>query len=214
MRVEIWIDIACPWCYIGKARFERALAAFEHRDHVEVVYRSFELNPKAENGTKPIIEAVAAQYGRTLEQQVAREEHAASQARAEGLDFRVGGRLHGNTFDVHRLLHFAKTRGLQVELMNLAFRVNFADERSIYDRETLVGLSVEVGLEEAAVREVLSSGGRYAKDVRADERQAAELGAGGVPFFVLDGKYGVAGMQSVELYTQVLGQAWQNRRAA
>ncbi|MEV7239328.1 DsbA family oxidoreductase [Streptomyces sp. NPDC051020] len=214
MRVEIWTDIACPWCYIGKARFERALAAFEHRDHVEVVYRSFELNPKAENGTKPIIDAVAAQYGRTREQQVAREEHAASQARAEGLDFRVGGRLHGNTFDVHRLLHFAKTRGLQVELMNLAFRVNFADERSIYDRETLVDLSVAVGLDEAAVREVLSSADRYAEDVRADERQAAELGAGGVPFFVLDRKYGMAGLQPVELYTQVLEQAWQNRQTA
>lgn len=214
MRVEIWTDIACLWCYIGKARFERALAAFEHRDHVEVVYRSFELNPKAENGTKPIIDAVAAQYGRTREQQVAREEHAASQARAEGLDFRVGGRLHGNTFDVHRLLHFAKTRGLQVELMNLAFRVNFADERSIYDRETLVDLSVAVGLDEAAVREVLSSADRYAEDVRADERQAAELGAGGVPFFVLDRKYGMAGLQPVELYTQVLEQAWQNRQTA
>ncbi|MGW1704952.1 DsbA family oxidoreductase [Streptomyces sp. NPDC002206] len=214
MNVEIWTDIACPWCYIGKARFERALTAFEHRDHVEVVYRSFELNPKAGNGTTPIIDAVAAQYGRTREQQVAREEYAASEARAEGLGFRIGGRVHGNTFELHRLLHFAKAHDLRTELMNLAFQVNFTDERSIYDEETLVSMAVEVGLHEAAVREVLNDADAYAEDVRADERQAAELGAGGVPFFVLDRQYGVAGLQSVELFTQALEQAWQNRSAA
>ncbi|MET7526518.1 DsbA family oxidoreductase [Streptomyces sp. NPDC005248] len=213
MRVEIWTDIACPWCYIGKARFERALAAFDHHDDVEVVHRSFELNPKAENGTTPIIDAVAAQYGRTRGQQVAREEYAASEARAEGLGFMVGARVHGNTFDVHRLLHFAKARGLQVELMDLAFRVNFADERSIYDRATLVSLAVEVGLDEAEVRQVLADAEAYAEEVRADERQAAELGAGGVPFFVLDRQYGVSGLQSIELFSQALEQAWQNRPA-
>ncbi|MET8403943.1 DsbA family oxidoreductase [Streptomyces sp900116325] len=214
MRVEIWTDIACPWCYIGKARFERALAAFDHRDDVELVHRSFELNPKAENGTTPIIDAVAAQYGRTRGQQVAREEYAASEARAEGLGFMVGARVHGNTFDVHRLLHFAKARGLQVELMDLAFRVNFADERSIYDRATLVSLAVEVGLDETEVREVLADAEAYAEEVRADERQAAELGAGGVPFFVLDRQYGVSGLQSIELFSQALEQAWQNRPAS
>ncbi|MEU8833653.1 DsbA family oxidoreductase [Streptomyces sp. NBC_01707] len=213
MRVEIWTDIACPWCYIGKARFERALAAFDHRDDVEVVHRSFELNPKAENGTTPIIDAVAAQYGRTRGQQVAREEYAASEAHAEGLGFKVGARVHGNTFDVHRLLHFAKARGLQVELMDLAFRVNFADERSIYDRATLVSLAVEVGLDDAEVRQVLADAEAYAEEVRADERQAAELGAGGVPFFVLDRQYGVSGLQSIELFSQALEQAWQNRPA-
>ncbi|MGW6902679.1 DsbA family oxidoreductase [Streptomyces sp. NPDC054919] len=210
MRVEIWTDIACPWCYIGKARFERALAAFDHRDDVEVVHRSFELNPKAENGTTPIIDAVAAQYGRTRGQQVAREEYAASEAHAEGLGFMVGARVHGNTFDIHRLLHFAKARGLQVELMDLAFRVHFADKRSIYDRATLVSLAVEVGLDEAEVRQVLADAEAYAEEVRADERQAAELGAGGVPFFVLNRQYGVSGLQSIELFSQALEQAWQN----
>lgn len=214
MRVEIWTDIACPWCYIGKARFERALASFEHRDDVEVVHRSFELNPKARNGNTPIIDAVAAQYGRTREQQVAREEYAAEQARAEGLEFRVGGRVHGNTFDVHRLLHFAKANGLQAELTNLVFRANFAEERSIYDQETLVELAVEAGLDEAAVREVLADAGAYAEDVRADERAAAELGASGVPFFVLDRQYGVTGLQPVEMFSRGLEQAWQNHTAA
>ncbi|MFD3453859.1 DsbA family oxidoreductase [Streptomyces sp. NPDC058691] len=213
MRVEIWTDIACPWCYIGNARFERALAAFGHRDEVEVVHRSFELNPEAENRATPILDAVAARYGRTREQQVAREERAASEARAEGLGFRIGGRVDGNTFDLHRLLHFARARGLQAGLRNLAFKVNFADERSIYDTETLVSLAVEVGLDGAEAREVLADADAYAEDVRSDERLAAELGAGGVPFFVLDRKYGVTGLQPVELFARALEQAWENRPA-
>ncbi|MFD8079993.1 DsbA family oxidoreductase [Streptomyces sp. NPDC059718] len=214
MRVEIWTDIACPWCYAGKARFERALAGFEHRDGVEVVHRSFELNPDARNGTTPIIDAVAAQYGRTREQQVAREEHAASEARTEGLDFRIGGRVHGNTFDVHRLLHFAKEHGVQHELLDLAFRVNFADERSVYDTETLLDLAAEAGLDRAEARAVLADPDAYAQQVRADERLAAELGAGGVPFFVLNRKYGVSGLQPVELFTRALEQAWEDHVGA
>ncbi|MGI5133567.1 MULTISPECIES: DsbA family oxidoreductase [unclassified Streptomyces] len=211
MRVEIWADIACPWCYIGRARFTQGLAGFAHRDQVEVVHRSFELNPEAENGTVPIIDAVAAQYGRTREQQIAREEQAAAMAQSLGLGYLVGGRLFGNTFDVHRLLHFAKTRSLQVELMDLAFQVNFADKRSVYDKETLVGLAVEVGLNEAEVRAVLDDPDAYAAEVRADERLAAELGARGVPFFVLNRQYGVSGVQSAESYTRALEQAWAAR---
>jgi predicted DsbA family dithiol-disulfide isomerase len=208
MRVEIWADIACPWCYIGRARFAQGLDGFAHRDQVEVVHRSFELNPQAENGTVPIIDAVAKQYGRTREQQIAREEQAAAMAQSVGLGYRIGGRVFGNTFDVHRLLHFAKTRGLQVDLMDLAFQVNFADKRSVYDKETLVGLAVEVGLNEAEVRAVLDDPDAYAEEVRADERLAAELGARGVPFFVLNRQYGVSGAQSAESYTQALEQAW------
>ncbi|MEU1535692.1 DsbA family oxidoreductase [Streptomyces fagopyri] len=214
MRVEIWTDIACPWCYVGRAGFDRGLAAFAHRDQVEVVHRSYELNPKAEQGTVPIIEAVAAQYGRTREQQVAREEQAAAMARSVGLGYRIGGRVFGNTFDVHRLLHFAKTRGLQTELMDLAFQVNFADERSVYDRETQVAIAVDAGLDEAAVREVLDDPRAFAEEVRADERLATELGAGGVPFFVLDRRYGVSGGQSAEMFTKALEQAWADRPAA
>jgi predicted DsbA family dithiol-disulfide isomerase len=210
MRVEIWTDIACPWCYIGKARFERGLTAFAHRDEVDVVHKSFELNPTAENGTTPIIDAVAAQYGRTREQQIAREERAASDARSEGLGYRIGERVYGNTFDLHRLLHLATARGRRTELMNLAFRTNFADKRSIYDKETLVSLAVEVGLDETEVRKVLADTGAFAEDVRTDEREAAELGATGVPFFVLDRRYGITGVQPAELFTQALEQAWQS----
>lgn len=214
MRVEMWADIACPWCYVARARFDEGLAAFAHRDQVEVVHRSYELNPQAENGTVPIIDAVAAQYGRTREQQIAREEQAAAMARAVGLGFRIGGRVFGNTFAIHRLIHFARTRGRQTELMDLAFRANFAEERSVYDRQTQISLAVEAGLDEAEARAVLDDPDAFAAEVRADERLAAELGATGVPFFVLDRRYGVSGVQPAEMFTQALDQAWADRPAA
>ncbi|MFE0735831.1 DsbA family oxidoreductase [Streptomyces sp. NPDC058855] len=212
MRVEIWSDIACPWCYIGKARFEKGLAAFAHRDEVEVVHRSFELDPNRVKGdTAPVLEMLATKYGRTLEEARAMEEHVASNARSEGLGYRTEGRDHGNTFDIHRLLHLARDRGRQNELLDLAYRANFAEERSVFDPETLVALGMEAGLEEAEVRSVLADESAYADAVRADEREAAELGANGVPFFVLDRRYGVSGGQPAEVFTQALEQAWQGR---
>ncbi|MFC4505140.1 MULTISPECIES: DsbA family oxidoreductase [Streptomyces] len=214
MRVEIWTDIACPWCYVGRGGFDQALAAFPHRDQVEVVHRSFELNPQAENGNVPIIDAVAAQYGRTREQQIAREEQAAAMGRAVGLDFRIGGRVFGNTFDVHRLIHFAGTQGRHAEMLDLAFRTNFADERSIYDRETQVALASEAGLDGTKAREVLENPDAFAEEVRADERLAGELGVSGVPFFVLNRQYGVNGVQSAEVFTKALEQAWAEGQAA
>ncbi|MFF2570719.1 DsbA family oxidoreductase [Streptomyces sp. NPDC058084] len=212
MRVEIWSDIACPWCYIGKARFEKGLAAFAHRDDIEVVHRSFELDPNRPKGDSgPVLEMLAKKYGRTLDEARAMEAHVASNAHSEGLEYRTEGRDHGNTFDIHRLLHLAKDRGRQNELLDLAYRANFAEERSVFDAETLVTLAVEAGLDEDEVRTVLADGTAYADAVRADEREAAELGANGVPFFVLDRKYGVSGGQPAEVFTQALEQAWAGR---
>lgn len=134
MRVEIWSDIACPWCYIGKARFEKGLAGFAHRDQVEVVHRSFELDPgRAKGDTAQVIDMLAQKYGRTREEAQAMEANVAANAQAEGLGYLTEGRDHGNTFDVHRLLHLAKARGRQDELLSLAYRANFAEERSVYD---------------------------------------------------------------------------------
>lgn len=212
MRVEIWSDIACPWCYIGKARFEKGLAAFAHRDEIEVVHRSFELDPhRAKGDTALVLDMLAQKYGRTLDEARAMEARVASNAQAEGLGYRAEGRDHGNTFDIHRLLHLAKDRGRQNELLDLAYRANFAEERSVFDPETLVALAVEAGLDEAEVRAVLADETAYADAVRADEREAAELGANGVPFFVLDRKYGVSGGQPAEVFTQALEQAWAGR---
>ncbi|MFD3541215.1 DsbA family oxidoreductase [Streptomyces sp. NPDC058662] len=215
MRVEIWSDIACPWCYIGKARFTEGLAAFAHRDGVEVVFRSFELDPNSpRRATLPVVEMLAEKYGRTLDEARAMEEHVAAAARAEGLGYRTEGRDHGNTFDVHRLLHLAAARGRQEELLDLAYRANFAEERSVFDPEVLVGLAVEAGLDEAEARAVLADGSAYADAVRADEREAAELGANAVPFFVLDRRYGISGGQPAEVFTRALEQAWSGREAA
>ncbi|MEU6653775.1 DsbA family oxidoreductase [Streptomyces sp. NPDC046900] len=214
MRVEIWSDIACPWCYVGKARFEKALGAFPHRDKVEVVHRSFELDPhRAKGDVQPVLTMLAKKYGMSETQAQAGENNLAAQAAAEGLDYRTSGRDHGNTFDMHRLLHLAKERGRQDELIQVLYRANFAEERSVFTEgvERLVELAVESGLDAEEVRGVLADPTAYADAVRADEREAAELGANGVPFFVLDRKYGVSGAQPAEVFTQALTQAWGER---
>ncbi|MFF2517243.1 DsbA family oxidoreductase [Streptomyces sp. NPDC058086] len=213
MRVEIWSDIACPWCYVGKARFEKALDAFPHRDEVEVVHRSFELDPgRAKDDIQPVIKMLTKKYGMSEAQARAGEENLGTQAAAEGLDYRTRDRDHGNTFDMHRLLHFAKERGRQDELIGLLYKANFAEERTVFnDDERLVELAVAAGLDADASREVLADPKAYADEVRADEREAAELGANGVPFFVLDRKYGVSGAQPAEVFAQALTQAWGER---
>ncbi|WP_149551078.1 DsbA family oxidoreductase [Streptomyces marokkonensis] len=213
MRVEIWSDIACPWCYVGKARFEKALASFPHREQVEVVHRSFELDPgRAKDDIQPVITMLTKKYGMSETQAEAGEDHLGTQAAAEGLPYRTRGRDHGSTFDMHRLLHFAREQGRQAELLDLLYRANFAEERSVFgDDERLVGLAGAAGLDTGAVRKVLADPQAYADEVRADEREAAELGANGVPFFVLDRKYGVSGAQPAEVFTRALTQAWGER---
>ncbi|MEU3982649.1 DsbA family oxidoreductase [Streptomyces sp. NPDC026672] len=214
MRVEIWSDIACPWCYVGKARFEKALAAFPHREQVEVVHRSFELDPgRAKGDVEPVLAMLTKKYGMSEAQAQAGEENLGAQAAAEGLDYRTRGRDHGNTFDMHRLLHFAKEQGLQDRLVQLLYRANFAEERSLFTEgdERLVALAAEAGLDADASRTVLADPTAYADEVRADEREAAQLGANGVPFFVLDRKYGVSGAQPAEVFTRALTQAWGER---
>ncbi|MFD7275861.1 DsbA family oxidoreductase [Streptomyces sp. NPDC059862] len=213
MRVEIWSDIACPWCYVGKARFEKALAEFPHRDEVEVVHRSFELDPgRAKDDVQPVLTMLTKKYGMSEVQAQAGEDNLGAQAAAEGLEYRTRGRDHGSTFDMHRLLHFAKEHGRQGELVQLMYEANFAEERSVFnDDERLVEIGVAAGLDEAGVRKVLADPGAYADEVRADEREAAQLGATGVPFFVLDRKYGVSGAQPAEAFGQALTQAWGER---
>ncbi|MEU0132304.1 MULTISPECIES: DsbA family oxidoreductase [unclassified Streptomyces] len=212
MRVEIWSDIACPWCYIGKARFEKGLAGFAHRGEVEVVHRSFELDPgRAKGDTELVVDMLAQKYGRTPEEARGMEANVAANAQAEGLGYRSEGRDHGSTFDIHRLLHLAKARGRQDELLSLAYRANFAEERSVFDDAVLVELGVEAGLDADEVRAVLADPEAYADDVRTDEREAAELGANAVPFFVFDRRYGISGGQPSEVFAQALDRAWKDR---
>ncbi|MFD5054421.1 DsbA family oxidoreductase [Streptomyces tendae] len=213
MRVEIWSDIACPWCYVGKARFEKALAAFPHRDGVEVVHRSFELDPgRAKDDVQPVLTMLTAKYGMSQAQAQAGEDNLGAQAAAEGLDYRTRDRDHGSTFDMHRLLHLAKERERHEALLDAFYRGNFADERSVFnDDARLVELAVGAGLDAEEVRAVLADPDAYADAVRADEQEAAQLGATGVPFFVLDRAYGVSGAQPAEVFTRALTQAWGER---
>ncbi|GAA3306939.1 DsbA family oxidoreductase [Streptomyces cinereospinus] len=198
---------------MGKARFERALAAFPHRDAVEVVHRSFELDPgRAKDDVQPVLTVLTKKYGMSEAQAQAGEDDLGTRAAAEGLAYRTRGRDHGSTFDMHRLLHLAKEHGRQDELVQRLYRANFAEERSVFnDDERLVGIAVGAGLDEAAVRAVLADPRAYADEVRADEREAAQLGATGVPFFVLDRKYGVSGAQPAEVFERALTQAWGER---
>ncbi|MFD7565809.1 DsbA family oxidoreductase [Streptomyces tendae] len=203
----------CPWCYVGKARFEKALAAFPHRDGVEVVHRSFELDPgRAKDDVQPVLTMLTAKYGMSQAQAQAGEDNLGAQAAAEGLDYRTRDRDHGSTFDMHRLLHLAKERGRHESLLDAFYWGNFADERSVFnDDARLVELAVGAGLDAEEVRAVLADPDAYADAVRADEQEAAQLGATGVPFFVLDRAYGVSGAQPAEVFTRALTQAWGER---
>jgi predicted DsbA family dithiol-disulfide isomerase len=208
MHVEIWSDIICPWCYLGKARFEAALGSFEHRDEVTVTFRSFELDP-SRDAVEPLQRMLAGRYGPDAVQM---EERMAGLVAAEGLGYRVDREV-GNTFDAHRLLHFAREQGVENELVNALFTANFADARPLFTGDTLLEVAAEAGLDRAAAERVLADPAAYAEAVRNEEQEAAQLGATGVPFFVLDRRIGVAGGQSVEVFARALEQAWGQRAA-
>jgi predicted DsbA family dithiol-disulfide isomerase len=208
VKVEIWSDVVCPWCYIGKRRFERALAGFEHRDDVEVAWRSFELDPHAprESGEDPV-ERLARKYGMTREDALAAQARVSALAAGEGLAYRLDAAPPANTLDAHRLLHLAADRGVQDAAEERLFAAHFTEGRRLGDPETLVELAADVGLDGGAVRAVLE-GDDYADAVAGDEREAAELGITGVPFFVIDRRYGISGAQPAELIQQALERAW------
>ena len=209
MKVEIWSDVVCPWCFIGKRRFETALDRFEHRADVEVEFRSFELNPNAEfqpEGT--LEEALARKYGVSLEQAHAMNARVVDAAAGEGLQYRFDIARRGNTFDAHRLIHLAAADGLQAAMKERLMAAYFMEGRAIGDRDTLVELAAEVGVDPGRARAALDSD-EYADDVRADEREAAELGITGVPFFVINRRYGVSGAQPPEVMLKALAAGWE-----
>lgn len=206
MQVEIWSDVVCPWCYIGKRRFEAALARFPDRGQVEVRWRSFQLDPSAPalpEGT--LIDRLAEKMG-GHDAAVAANARLTVLAAAEGLRYRLDEARPGNTFDAHRLLHLARERGLQDVAKERLFAAYFTEGAAIGDRDTLVRLAGEVGIDETEARAVLE-GDCYADEVNADQREALELGATGVPFFVIDRRYGVPGAQSADVLLSALETA-------
>jgi predicted DsbA family dithiol-disulfide isomerase len=214
VEVEIWSDVACPWCYIGKRRFEAALAEFEHRDEVRVKWRSFELDPEAPServGDRA--EHLARKYGMTLEQARAAEQQLTDVAAGEGLEFRFDIARSGNSFDAHRIVHLAEDHELQDAMKERLLRAYFTEGELLSDHDTLVRLAAEVGLEEQEVRDVLA-GDRYAQEVRDDERTAGELGISAVPTFVLDRRLGTSGAQPPEALLELLRQGWAKRSPA
>jgi predicted DsbA family dithiol-disulfide isomerase len=214
MRIDIWSDVVCPWCYLGKRRFEHALALFEHRDEIKVTHRSFQLDPsRPRHQTMSRREMLKTKY-QLSEQQVvdmdARMEHLAD---LEGLEYHltdVG--LTGNTIDAHQLVQLGKARGIQDAVIERLYRAYFTEQRSVFDRDSLVTLAGEAGLDRIDAREVLERDG-YVDAVAADVREARTLGVSGVPFFVLGGRYGVSGAQATEVFTEALTKAWEEDRA-
>lgn len=208
MKVEIWSDVVCPWCYIGKRRFEAALSEFEHKDDVEVVWRSYQLSPDAPRAvSKSVNEHLAAKYNVSLAQAQAMNDRVTGIAAEVGLDYHMDKARHSNTFDAHRLIHLAAHHNLQDAAKERLMRAYFTEGEPIGDDETLVRLVAEVGVPADEARAVLS-GDDYTKEVRADIRRAAMLGIQGVPFFVLDEKYGISGAQPSEVFAEALAQAW------
>jgi predicted DsbA family dithiol-disulfide isomerase len=211
MDVEIWSDIACPWCYIGKRHFEAALAEFEHADEVNVTWRSYELDPSAPAEVPgKSVEIIARKYGMGPEQAQAAEDRVTQTAASAGLDYHLDRLRMGSTFDAHRLVHLANEHGLQDAMKERMFRARFIDGALMSDPETLVAAAVEVGLAEEEVRGTLASD-RFADDVRADEETAREFGITGVPMFVIDRKFGASGAQPSEQLLGLLRHGWENR---
>lgn len=216
LTIDIWSDVACPWCYVGKRRIEGALESFSHRDEVAVVWHSFELDrsaPRAYDDGLTVVERLAKKFGSSPQEAQARIDQLAGIARSDGLEMRFDRMKPGNTFDAHRVLHLAHERGLQDAVKERLFRGYFTEGAAIGEPEVLVHLAAEAGLDADEVRAALAED-RFADQVREDEALAARIGIRGVPFFVVDGKYAVSGAQPTEALRGVLERAWKERPPA
>lgn len=211
MRVEVWSDVVCPWCYIGKRRLEKALAEFPQRDEVEVVWRSYQLDPGAPaEVTQSAAEYLAGKYGGGLAGARRMMDQVEAVAAEEGLLYRLPETQRVNTLDAHRVLHLALREGgppLQGVLKESLLAAYFLEARNVADHRVLTELAIAAGLDAARV-EALLAGSELTDEVYVDVERAASYGAGGVPFYVVDERYGVSGAQPVEAFRQVLDRAW------
>lgn len=204
MRVEIWSDIVCPFCYIGKRKFEEALRQFAHQDQVHIEYRSFQLDPHTEK--KPSIDIndkLSAKYGISREKAIAMNQQVAGQAKEVGLDFHFDHMKPANTLDAHRLIKFAEEFGKTEQMVELLYKAYFTDSKPIGELEILADIAVEAGIDREAAVQLLHDT-RYEKEVLDDCDEASRLGARGVPFFVFDRRYAVSGAQPSEVFLDVM----------
>ncbi|MCM6762527.1 DsbA family oxidoreductase [Rathayibacter sp. ZW T2_19] len=218
ITVDIWSDIACPWCYIGKRKFERGLEAFRlaHPDAPEVAleYRSFELSPDTPEDYRGGEAAFLAEHKGIPEAQAQQMlDNVTAIAASVGLDYHFETVRHVKTVTAHQALHHAKTEGLQLELKERLLRAYFVEGRDLADPAVIASLAEEVGLDEAGTAQALAEQ-RHLADVQSDIAQAREYGINGVPFFVLDGRYGVSGAQEPQAFTEVLEHVLAERVSA
>lgn len=204
MQIEIWSDVICPWCYIGKRRFEQALAQTGQRDDIDIIWRSFELDPKApQQHPGTLIELLSRKYGVSLQQAAEMNARVSGVAQEVGLQYRLSEARPGNTFDAHRLLHYAVAQQKGDAAMEAIMNAYFSEGLPVGDRAALATLAPQFGIEEVHALALLESD-EFAALVRADESRAAELGITGVPFFVFDGKTAISGAQPVEVFVRML----------
>jgi len=207
MKIEIWGDVVCPYCYIGKGNLAIALRHFAHAEDVVVLNRAFELDPRFDKHSVLTVEQAAARkYGMTSQQTEAAERRLQHSAREAGLDYSID-RPTGNTFDVHRVLRMSEELGLRNQLTETVFRMNFTNQANVFDRNTLVDLATGVGLDPVAVREMLA-GDAYAKAVHQEESAAKRRGISTLPVMLIDGTVEIAGAQSPQTYLKALERAW------
>jgi len=208
MKVEIWSDVMCPFCYIGKRRFEDALEHFEHKDEIEIEWKSFQLNPNMETNPNINIDQYLADVkGFTIDHARQLNAHVTQMAAEAGLTYNFDKAIVANSFNAHRYSHLAKKHGLGVEAEEQLFKAYFTDGKNIDDKDTLVELGTSLGLDTSEVKQVLESNA-YADEVKRDIEQAQYLGIQGVPFFVLNNKYAVSGAQAVPVFEQTLQKAF------
>jgi len=208
MKVEIWSDVACPWCYIGKRHFEAALDQFSHRDDVTITWRSYQLDPDAPRTPGVSVnEMLAQKYNVSISRAEAMNDRVSSIAAQAGLEYHLEKAQYGNTFDAHRLIHLAATHQLQDQMEERLFKAYFTEGLTLTDTETLVKLAAEVGIDADEARTVLTST-TYADEVCADVQRARMFGIEGVPFFAIEEQYGISGAQPTEVFKEVLDKVW------
>ncbi len=212
MKVEIWSDIVCPFCYIGKRKFESALAAFDIKEQVEIVWHSFQLD----SDMIPVLGQTVNQYlaerkGVSPEKGKEMNDYMSNIAKEVGLEYNFDKAIITNTMDAHRLLHLAKTTGVQNEVKEKLFAAYYTDGKDVGDTETLVQIGESAGLESDKIRAMLQSN-QYLKEVRIDQFRGEQLGVQAVPFFVFNNKYAVSGAQSAEVFTNVLQKVWDEEK--
>lgn len=208
MHIDVWSDVACPFCYLGRATLKQALAKFEHADEVEVRFRSFQLNPEAPTeATQDVYDYLSAKYGISREQAVSQNQQIVARGTELGVEFNMDQVQMTNTGTAHRLLHLALADGKQDELCGRLFKAYFTDGLNIADPGVLIQLATEVGLSSSAATQVVEGVG-FQNEVNADLNQARAYGITGVPFFVINEKYAISGAQPESIFTEVLNKAW------